>query len=170
MNPLARRRVAAHALDCVSYLGIAAATVPAGLIATRAGLGKSRRFVVWASAIPVALATTVATAAEARGATWGKHRLGLTVERTEGGLLPILSALARNVVKIAIPWQLGHVIAIGASHGGFKRPEPGLVAASIATYGLVGVGLWGVLRDSGVTVHDMIAGSRVLPSEPDDRR
>lgn len=51
MNPLARRRVAAHALDCVSYLGIAAATVPAGLIATRAGLGKSRRFVVWASAI-----------------------------------------------------------------------------------------------------------------------
>lgn len=170
MNPLARRRVAAHALDCVSYLGIAAATAPAGSIATRAGLGKSRSFVVWASAVPVVIATAVATVAETRGATWGKRRLHLKVERTGGGQLPILSALARNVMKIAIPWQLGHVVAIGAIHGGFKRPEPGLVAAAVATYGLVGMGLWGVLRSSGVTVHDMIAGSRVSPSEPDDSR
>lgn len=162
MNPLARRRLAAYAVDCARYLGVAATTVPAGLIAARAGLGGSRRFVLLASVVPVAVSTTIAALAEVRGATYGKRKFGLALERSGGGALSMRSALARNVVKIAIPWHFGHVVAIGAMFGGFERPERSLIAASVVTYGMIGEGIWGILHKSGITVHDMIAGSRVV--------
>ncbi len=162
MNPLARRRLLAYALDMTGYFGIAAATVPLGLLAARAGLGQSAGFVMAASAVPVVIATAVAALAESRDGTWGKRRLGLGVERVGGRSLPLGGAVTRNILKIAIPWQLGHVVAIGAALGGFDRPDPGLLAASGLTYVVIGLGLWGVLRRSGVTVHDLAARSRVL--------
>lgn len=162
MNPLARRRVAAYALDCLGYLGIAVATIPAGVLAARAGIGQSRELVLAASAVPVAIATAFATVGEARGHTWGKRRLGLEVERSGGGKLLFGRSLARNLVKVAIPWHLGHTVAIGAAYGGFDRPEPSLVAISGITYAVIGVGIWGVVRKSGLTVHDVVAGSRVV--------
>ncbi|MFC7403809.1 RDD family protein [Georgenia alba] len=165
MNRLAGRRIAAYALDMTGYLGIAAATVPLGLLANRAGLGESRAFVMSASAVPVVIATAVATRAESGGATWGKRRLGLGVEGAGGGPLPVSRALGRNALKIAVPWQLGHVVAIGATFGGFERPDPRLVATAVATYAVIGVGLWGVLRRSGVTLHDAASGSRVVTAQ-----
>lgn len=162
MNPLALRRITAYALDAAGYAGIAAATIPVGLFAARAGLGESRLFVLSASVVPVAAATAVATYAEARGGTWGKRMCGLTVERSSGGPITISDALGRNLVKIAIPWQLGHVVAVGGAFGGFDRPEPSLIAAAVLTYGVVGVGIWGVLRSSGITFHDTVGHSRVV--------
>lgn len=162
MHPLARRRLLAYALDMTGYLGIAAATVPLGLLAAGAGLAESGVFVVAASAVPVLIATGVAAHAESRGGTWGKRRLGLRVERADGRPLLLGRAVSRNVLKIAVPWQLGHVVAIGAALGGFDRPDPALVSASLATYAVIGVGVWGVLRRSGVTVHDLAARSRVV--------
>jgi uncharacterized RDD family membrane protein YckC len=162
MNPLGRRRLTAYALDAAGYAGIAAATIPLGLLAARAGLGESWPFVLSASVVPVAVATAVATYAEARGGTWGKRVCGLTVERVGGGPLSFNGAFRRNLVKIAIPWQLGHIVAIGGAFGGFNRPEPSLLAASALTYGVIGVGIWGVLRSSGISLHDIIGHSRVI--------
>ncbi|MFD1717905.1 RDD family protein [Georgenia deserti] len=163
MNPLARRRIVAYALDATGYVGIAAAMIPLGLLARRAGWGDSQAFVISASAVPVLLATAIATRAEIRGGTWGKRRQALRVAAPDGAALSLGPALARNVLKIAIPWHLGHLVAIEGAFGGFDEPRPTLVVTTVATYLIIGVGLWGVLRRSGVTAYDAVAGSRVRP-------
>jgi len=162
MNPLASRRIGAYLLDATSYLGIAAATIPFGLLAVRTELGKSQGFVLTASAVPVAIALGYATHAEARGGTWGKRRFNLRVNRVGGGPVSKGSALVRNLVKFAIPWQLGHTVAISAAFGRFHRPDPTLFGITIVTYAVIGAGIWGILRSSGVTLHDMIASTRVV--------
>lgn len=37
MTPLARRRAAAYLIDAAAYLGVTAATIPAGLLAIKRG-------------------------------------------------------------------------------------------------------------------------------------
>lgn len=72
MNPLAGRRGKAYGLDMLGYLGVAAATVPMGLVAARVGIGESPVYVVSASAVPVLIAVGIAARAEShRCATWG---------------------------------------------------------------------------------------------------
>ena len=90
VSPLAGRRLAAYALDVTGYVGIAAATVPVGALATRTHWGRSPAFAVSASALPV------------------------------------------------------------------------LIAISALTYGAIGIGVWGLLRRSGITMHDKVVSSRVV--------
>lgn len=164
MNPLAKRRIGAYVLDMAGYLGVAALTVPLGMLAAQAGLGESPAFVVTASAVHVVIATAIAAHFEAKDATWGKRRCGLKVVSGSGGRLPFISALGRNLLKIGLPWQVGHVVAIGAAFGGFESLDPALMTASAACYALIGLGIWGVLRRSGVTFYDAATGSRVIPA------
>ncbi|WP_197522718.1 RDD family protein [Occultella aeris] len=163
MNPLAGRRGKAYILDCVGYLGIAAATVPVGLIARNAGWGEHRAFVFVASAVPPVLATLLAARRESgpNGATWGKRRFGLRVQDTGGADLQFGRALLRNTLKIAIPWQLGHAVAIGAAFGGYSDGDPVTLAATFLTYPLIGVMVAGVLIGRGRTVYDRVAGTAV---------
>ncbi|WP_150460440.1 RDD family protein [Nesterenkonia ebinurensis] len=160
-NQLAARRLAAYALDVAGYLGIAAATAPVGALSTSAGWDKSQAFVISVSVVPVIIATGVAARAEVRGATWGKRRLGLRVERSDGQPLSLARAISRNVLKIAVPWQLGHIVAIGTVYGGFESSDRRLIAVSLLTYGVIGIGFWGLLRRSGIAMHDMAVNSRV---------
>lgn len=98
-HPLAVRRARAYALDAVGYLGVAAATVPLGMLVRTVGGEPSRAVVLALSAIPPLVATAWAARAESstRGATWGKRRLGLRVVADEDSArLPFGRALVRN--------------------------------------------------------------------------
>lgn len=82
--------------------------------------------------------------------------------------MSVSQSLVRNVVKIAIPWQLGHVVTVRGAFGGFEHPDAALVATTATTYGLLAIGLIGVLGRSGVTLHDLLSRSRVVRTTPED--
>lgn len=174
MNPLAARRARAYALDCAGYLGVAAATVPLGLVVRRLAHGNpSRTLVLGLSALPPVIATVWAALAESgpQGATIGKRRAGLVVvPATSDGREPITmrQAMVRSVVKILVPWQLGHMVAIGAATGGFDDNDALTIGATIVTYPLLGLFAWMVLHGDGRGPHDRVAGTRVV-SVPTDR-
>lgn len=166
MHPLARRRATGYLRDCAGYLGIAAAMVPLGLVINAVtDLGQSRTYVHAASVVPPAIATLVAARAESgpRRATWGKRRVGLQVEDVStGGPIPFGRALARNSLKILIPWQAGHVTTIAAIRGGFEEGDPIAYGASFLVYGMMAVYAVTCLRGSGRGPHDLAAGDVVV--------
>jgi uncharacterized RDD family membrane protein YckC len=164
VHPLATRRAKAYARDCLGYFGIAAATVPLGIVAQRAGLGTNRRFVLAVSAVPPVLAALLAARQEAGppAATPGKRRYQLMVETRTGETLTFRQALLRNLIKITLPWQLGHTVAIGAAFGGFDNRDPCTIGTAVITYPLVAVMIVGVVTRSGRAPHDRLTGSHVI--------
>src|SRR5690625_975644 len=164
VHSLSRHSGMAYARDCLRYLGIAAAIVPLGLIAYRKGCGKKQPVVLAASAVPPVVSTVVAARQESGStqATPGKRRHGLTVRTANGQSLSFGQALVRNSVKIAIPWQLGHTVAVGAAFGGFDEQDPLTTAATLVTYPLLAVLIGSVLLGDGRALHDRVAGSKVL--------
>lgn len=193
MHPLARRRATGYLLDCTGYLGIAAAMVPFGLVVNAlTDLGPRRSSVTAVSAIPPAIATVLAARAESgpRRATRGKRRSDLEVtafpeqalagasdahdgvtpgpvageQAAHGAPITVGQGLIRNTVKIFVPWQLGHLSAIGAAYGDFETMRPGTVAASALTYAVIGTFAVMGLRGSGRGPHDLAAGTVVVLS------
>ncbi|MPZ52481.1 MAG: hypothetical protein GEU79_07075 [Acidimicrobiia bacterium] len=164
MNKLAMARGKAYALDCVAYLGIATATVPLGILAYRAGWGEQRGAVLAMSAIPPVIATVLAARQESgpERSTWGKRRQGLVVAGKRSIQVGFGRALLRNTIKIAIPWQIGHTLAVGAAFGGFEDRDPTTIVASVLTYVGLGVLIGSVLYGEGRGVHDRLAHTRVL--------
>ena len=110
-------RLAAFALDAATYLIIPALLLPLGLLLVRRGVMLSS---VAVNAVGLGLVIAPATAwatwreARPRGATPGKRllRLGVIDESTDA-LVSARRSLARNVIKIAVPWELGHTVALG---------------------------------------------------------
>lgn len=183
LAPLLVRRARAYARDCVGYLVLPAAMLPIGIpLATRIGDGGTARAVALvSSAIPPVLAALWAARAESgpRASTWGKRREGLRVETMPGGpggpggarsggagpdgsRVPLARAFVRNLVKIAIPWQLGHVVAVGAVYGDFDTGATGTMVATVLLYGVVIVLVGTVMLGSGRGIHDRIAVTRVV--------
>jgi len=113
-------RLTAFALDAVTYLIIPALLLPLGLLLIRHGVMLSS---VAINAIGLVLVIAPATAwaswreARPRGATPGKRllRLGVLDETTEA-LVPASRSLARNMIRIALPWELGHTVALGYAY------------------------------------------------------
>lgn len=173
MHFLAVRRAGAYALDCCTYFVIASATVPVGLIVNRLAGVPSHGLVLVMSAIPPAIATLWAARVESarHRATLGKRWQKLIVVPATDGLdesdqrIRFGQALLRNSLKILVPWQLGHIMAIEAMYGGFENREPLALGAAVIFYPLVGVFAWLLLRDEGRGPHDRIAGTRVVPSQ-----
>ena len=175
MHRLAVPRGKAYALDCLGYLGIAAATLPVGIVLQQTGVGQ-HQWAVWGlSAVPPLLAAGVAARAESgpARATWGKRRLRLVVDGSAGGTRDGATteeapspgrALLRNLVKITIPWQVGHTVAIGAAYGGFEDGDPVTIVAGGLSYLIIGVLVGGVVLGQGRAVHDRLAGTRVEPA------
>ncbi|NEE01011.1 RDD family protein [Phytoactinopolyspora halotolerans] len=162
MNELAARRFKAYARDCIGYAAIAAATAPLGVAMRNAGRGRSRAFVLAVSAVPPILATLRAARQESTsGATEGKRHYGLHVTNPHHGVPSFGRALIRNAIKIGIPWQTGHVVAVGAAFGGFERRDPLTVSAAAVTYPMIGVLAAGVAVGSGRGIHDRAARTRV---------
>lgn len=167
LHHLASSRGKAYVRDCIGYLGIAVATVPLGLLSQQTGWGDHRGFVLAASAIPPTIATLLAARRESSssGATPGKRRYGLQVQSQHGEALSFGRALLRNSLKIAIPWQLGHTVVVGAAFGGFDNQDPLTLAAAVATYPLLAIMIGSAAFGEGRALHDRITGSRVLLKE-----
>lgn len=188
MDPLAWPRTKAYLLDWLYYLGIAALLVPFGLVALRLGWGANRAYDVLMSLIPPVCAALLAARWESQPipATPGKKWQGLAVTRREPGssrprgggvvdpggaeeqrdLSPVTfrRALARNLVKIALPWQLGHLQGLAAAWGAFANPGPATVVLSAVTWPVLVLVVVLVWRPSGLGLHDRVAGTRVLPA------
>ncbi|WP_194165118.1 RDD family protein [Pseudactinotalea sp. HY160] len=122
------------------------------------------RAVLLMSAVPPIVATIWAARAEAGAAhaTWGKRRMGLMVATERGPALPFPRALARNTIKIAIPWQVGHLVAIGAAAGGFDRSDPLTLTAGILIYPIIGVLAVMSAFGSGRGPHDRLTATHVI--------
>jgi uncharacterized RDD family membrane protein YckC len=166
--PLALRRGRAYARDCLGYLVLPAAMLPVGipLALQIQDPATARAVATVSSAVPPLLAALWAARAEsgARGATWGKRRERLVL----AGPTTFARALVRNAVKIALPWQLGHLVAIGAASGDFEQSPTAswgaatTMAMTVVLYPLL-LGLVGtVVLGSGRGLHDLLAGTRVV--------
>lgn len=167
MHPLAARRTRAYARDCVRYLAIAAATAPLSVLAEKAQeRGRLREFAWVVSAVPPLIATVVAARGEARsGTTAGKRHHGLRVVSIEGTAAGTGRCLLRNVVKIAVPWQLGHMVAVESAFGGLERRDPLIITAAVVSYSLPAVMIAFVCGRQGRALHDRIAGTTMLPAD-----
>jgi uncharacterized RDD family membrane protein YckC len=159
------RRLAAVVIDGATYLIIPALLLPLGLLLVRRGVVLSSLAVnALALALVIAPATAWATWREARprGATVGKRLLRLRVIDERTGALPLhRQALIRNLIKIALPWELGHTVALGYANleGG---PVPvWLWVLTAITYSWLLANLLLLLLHSGKPVHDRLAGTVV---------
>lgn len=164
MHPLAALRARAYARDCVRYLAIAAATAPLGAVAGVAReRGRLREFAWGVSAVGPVVATVLAARAESRsGMTGGKRSHDLRVVSAAGGSAGAGRCLLRNVVKIAVPWQLGHLVAVEAAFGELERRDPLTVTAAVVSYLLPAMMIASVFAGEGRPVHDRLAGTRVV--------
>ena len=147
------------------YLGVAAATVPLGLaLRRRRPEWISEPTVQALSAVPVVAATAWAAWAESgsRQGTPGKRAMGLRTEAVEGGRLPLPRAAVRATAKVAIPWQLGHTATIHGMWGGFEKPDALPVGSYAATSAAMIAGIVPVVRRGGLTIPELLAGSRVV--------
>jgi uncharacterized RDD family membrane protein YckC len=122
------RRIAAWGVDWLVISVYAAALVPVGLLLVERSVRLSP--LGWNAvsfAVLVVPATVWAAAWERtrRGATPGKRLLGLRVRTLHGGRLGWGRAMARNIIKIALPWEAGHTAA-------FLLADPGVGGAASA--------------------------------------
>ena len=143
---------------------MAAATVPLGFLAASQGWVDRRWVLVGVSALPPALATLVAAWRESQSepaATPGKRWQELSVGRAGGGTPSLPRALLRNAVKIGIPWQLGHVAAMGAAYGGFEQRDAPTYASTMLVYPLIIAMIVVVVFGRGLGLHDRVTGTWV---------
>ncbi|WP_162144849.1 RDD family protein [Arthrobacter castelli] len=165
MDELAADRVKAYARDCIGYAAITAGTVPLGIVAHARGWGRRRGFVMAMSAVPPAVATLFATWQEREhGATRGKRHYDLVVLDRSLAPAGYGRLLLRNTVKIGLPWQLGHVVAVGAAFGGFEDRDRLTWSAALVTYPLIGAIMASVLFGKGRALPDRLAGTQVAKS------
>ena len=101
-----------------------------------------------------------------RHATPGKRMLRLRVDRWSGGGAGFVRSLLRNSVKYAIPWELGHT-AVFALYGSTAEPSPSTVVVLVLAYCIPLLSLL-LLLVNGASLHDRIAGTRVVTEDADD--
>jgi len=160
VHPLAAVRARAYLEDCVRYLGLAAVLVPFGMVVQRGGT-PSRVAVVGLSALLPVAATVVASVQESHLGTPGHRRAGLTVLDDRGRAPGLARALLRNTVKIGSPWQLGHLVGVGAAYGGFERRDPWTLIPTVLVYPWFAAVSVSVATGSGRALHDRVAGTHV---------
>lgn len=162
---LAGRRLAAWGVDWLTVSLYAGALVPLGLLLVRRSVALSPlgwnalSFAVLVLPVTLWLA---AWEAGAGGATPGKRLLGLRVRTLHGDGLPWRRALARNAVKVMLPWELGHTAAflLADSGAGVAATVTGMVAGCAAC--ALGAGYVAALFiGAGRPPYDRAAGSRV---------
>jgi len=64
-------------------------------------------------------------------------------------------------VKIGIPWQLGHVAAMGAAYGGFEQRDAPTYASTMLVYPLIIAMIVVVVFGRGLGLHDRVTGTWV---------
>jgi uncharacterized RDD family membrane protein YckC len=166
------RRVAAMAVDWLIISCYAAALIPLGLLLVNRSVDLPPA--AW-NAVSFVLLIVPATGwlagweAGAGAATPGKRLLGLKVVAPGHPRLGWRRGLARNGLKIALPWELGHTAAFVLSDTTAGRPLTALgMASSVAACLLAAVYLISLFVGAGRTPYDRAAGTRVttVPSAP----
>ena len=154
-------RLAGVAVDGATYLIIPALLVPIGLLLSRRGATLSSLAV---NAIGLAVVIAPATAwaawwkARPQGRTPGKRLLRLQVVDQPTRALPYPGqALVRNLIKIALPWELGHTVALGYAYTAGNVVPGWLWAHSAVTYGWLLLNLILLIIPSHQPVHDRLA-------------
>lgn len=161
---LAVRRIAAWAVDWLIVSGYAICLVPLGLLL----VDRDVRLPQWGwNALTFALLILPATVWLAgwergrRGATPGKRLLRLRTSGPDGGRLDWRRALARNALKVALPWELGHTAAFALA-GPATGPTAALgLGCGTAACLLAGVWLTFLFIGFGRTPYDRATSTRV---------
>ena len=162
---LAWRRLAAWAVDWLIVSAYAASLVPLGLLL----VDRSVRLpsLVWNAAAFVVLivpATVWLAAWESSrsAATPGKRLLGLRVRVLREGDVGRRRAAARNVLKVALPWELGHAAAflLADPRASGSTVLIGMSSAVIACAVAAGY-VASLFIGTGRTPYDHAAGGRV---------
>lgn len=99
-------------------------------------------------------------------ATPGKLKFGLRVRRDPSGeRISWLRSLLRNLLKLGLPWTLGHLAVISVlAAGGTDAIIGALVAVAVPVGYLVSL-----LTGDGRTIYDRLAGTMVISTEPGRR-
>jgi hypothetical protein len=159
------RRLAAWCVDWGCILGWAAlvAAVAVPLLLSRHGSltlsGNLAAENLVAFAVTVAPVTAAFAVLESRGGTLGKRLLRIAV-RAGDSPPPLRTAVVRNVLKLALPWTLGHlaVFELVATDG---TPPGWVVPVLAAAYAVPVVSVVALFRGAGRTPYDALAGTRV---------
>jgi len=166
-----RRRLLAGLIDLGLMLGwaavVAAVGVPLWLAGYTGGLGPLGLNLVGLGLVvlPATIGLTLLESGRYE-ATPGKLRLGLRVRRDPGGerIRPGRSLL-RNLLKLGLPWGLGHLAAISlATGGGLDALIGAVVTLAVPVSYLVTL-----FVGNGRTVYDRLAGTMVIGTAPGRR-
>jgi hypothetical protein len=97
-----------------------------------------------------------------RGATPGNGCCGLAFATSHRSFDPASKSLARNRIKIALPWELGHSVALSNAHTGTGNVPISLWPLATIIYGWLLINLILLIMPSGRPLHDWLAGTVVV--------
>ncbi len=168
-NP--RRRLLAGLIDLALMVGwallIAAIGVPlylAGLTRSAGPLGANLLGLALV-VLPATIGLTILESGRYE-ATPGKLKIGLRVRRDPSGeRISWRRSLLRNLLKLGLPWILGHFAAVSLAYGGGWDAQLGAVLAMAVPLAYV-VSLF---VGEGRTVYDRLAGTMVIGTAPGRR-
>jgi uncharacterized RDD family membrane protein YckC len=169
---LALRRIAAWAVDWLIVSGYAIVLVPLGLLLVDSGVRLPQ--LAW-NALAFTLLILPVTVWLAgwergrRGATPGKRLLRLRTSGPGGSGLGWRRALARNALKVALPWELGHTAAFALADPATTTTDPTVVLGIVGgTAACLVAGVWvtSLFVRSGRTPYDLATSTRVRPATP----
>jgi uncharacterized RDD family membrane protein YckC len=165
---LAWRRVAAWVIDWLIISAYAVALAPLGLLLVDRSVRLPSLGWNAASFVVLIVPATVWLAAwesGRSGATPGKRLLGLRVRVSRKGDLGRRRAVARNALKVALPWELGHTATFLLVD---PRASGSTVLVGMASAVLAGALAAGYVASlfigTGRTPYDHAAGTRVVRS------
>jgi len=146
---------------------VAAVGVPLYLAGQTSALGPLALNLVGLALVvlPVTVALTVMECGRYE-ATPGKLKFGLRVRRDPmGERISWQRSLLRNLLKLGVPWSLGHLAAIALAAGGGIDAQIGAVLSmAIPVAYLVSLFL-----GDGRTIYDRLAGTMVISTQPGRR-
>lgn len=115
--------------------------------------------------LPVTIALTLLECGKYE-ATPGKLKFGLRVRvDPTGERLPWHRSLLRNLLKLGLPWTLGHLAGIAVATGGGIDAQIGAIVSMAVPVAYV-VSLF---LGNGRTIYDRLAGTMVISTEPGRR-
>lgn len=166
---LPMRRIMAWCIDWACILGWVAATAAVGIPLYTSGLihfsGSVQQNVVGAAMI-VAPVVTAAAVCESRpkASTPGKKLLQLQV-RTGSERPGFLRALARNGLKLGVPWLIGHAAVYALTTANGTTPA-GVWILTVTAYAVPLVYVVSLFIADGRTPYDRICATEVTTAPP----
>jgi uncharacterized RDD family membrane protein YckC len=163
---LAWRRIAAWMIDWLWILSLPALLLPVGLALYSTGTRLPPEVWNGVSFLILILPVTLWAAWRESGrfqATPGKRvrRLAVVDARTAQPV-GYSRALLRNIVKIAMPWELGHTVAFGYVAQTDGQTPAYLMALTIVVYAVMLGWLGSLFLTSTRTPYDLVSGTRVI--------